>query len=165
MRLLTRRTRLVNLTDQEWQTVEFPFDVFQRERVIPTISFEGNLRGTFYLDDMRLVSERQVTAIEEDEAAATTPSETTLGSGYPNPFNSQSTIPLKLAQSGDVRLDVYNISGQRVRRLNSGHREAGSYLFAWDGRSELGREVATGVYLYRLTTPTTTQTRRILLLR
>ena len=46
--------------------VEFPLDVFQRERVIPTITFQGDLRGTFYLDDMRLVNKQQLTAVEED---------------------------------------------------------------------------------------------------
>ncbi len=166
LRLITRRTRRLTLNSREWQTVEFPLDVFLRERVIPTITFEGDLRGTFYLDDMRLVSEHQVTAIEqEDDVVETTPTATTLGVSYPNPFNSKTVIPLHLAQAGVVHLDVYNIAGQRLRRLTDGYHEAGRHLFAWDGRNDLGQPTATGVYLLRMSTPTMSQTRRILLLR
>jgi len=143
--------------------VEFPLDVFQRERVIPTITFQGDLRGTFYFDDMRLVSKQQFTAVEEDTNP--TPNQTTLEAGYPNPFNSSVTIPFQLAESGPIRLDIYNVTGQRVRRLISGHRQVGEHLATWDGRAEAGGQVAIGVYLYRLTTSATTQTRRLLLLR
>ena len=66
LRLLTCRTTRIHLNRREWQMVEFPLDVFQRERVIPTIPFQGDLRGTFYLDDMRLVNKQQLTAVEED---------------------------------------------------------------------------------------------------
>ena len=106
--------------------VEFPLDVFQRERVIPTITFQGDLRGTFYFDDMRLVSKQQLTAVEEDTNP--TPNQTTLEAGYPNPFNSSVTIPFQLAESGPIRLDIYNVTGQRVRRLISGHRQVGEHL-------------------------------------
>ena len=58
VRLVGRRAnQRVHLNHDEWQIVEIPLDIFVRERTVPKLGFSGNLRGTFYIDDMRLVSE------------------------------------------------------------------------------------------------------------
>ena len=58
VRLVGRRAnQRVHLNRDEWQIVEIPLDIFVRERTVPKLGFSGNLRGTFYIDDMRLVSE------------------------------------------------------------------------------------------------------------
>jgi hypothetical protein len=93
-----------------------------------------------------------------------------LAQNYPNPFNSETVIEYELPQSGEIQLMIYDVTGQRVARLASGLREAGTYALRWDGRDDAGRQMASGVYLYRLEAPAMTgdrivQTRKLLLLR
>jgi len=69
---------------------------------------------------------------------------------YPNPFNAQTTIRYSLNEDAPVRLQVLNALGQSVRTLVDGKQNAGSHSAAWDGRSENGQNVASGIYLYHL---------------
>jgi hypothetical protein len=75
-----------------------------------------------------------------------------LGDNYPNPFNPSTTIPVSIPKLSQVRLTVYNVLGQEVRTLYTGPLDAGKYLYTWDGTSEGGRPVSTGVYIVRMTT-------------
>jgi hypothetical protein len=75
-----------------------------------------------------------------------------LGDNYPNPFNPSTTIPVAIPKFSRIRLAVYNILGQEVRTLYTGSLDAGNYAFIWDGSSESGRPVSTGVYIVRMTT-------------
>ena len=86
-----------------------------------------------------------------------------LGQNYPNPFNPGTVIPYQLARAGYVRLDIFNLLGQRVATLVAGEQAAGSYTARWDGRDGSGRGVAAGVYLYRLLAGGGTTTRRLVL--
>jgi len=88
-----------------------------------------------------------------------------LGPCVPNPFNRSTTIRYQLPQAGSVSLKVYNVAGQQVRTLVEGVASAGAYAAAWDGRSDTGRPLAAGVYLARLSTPGSSQTIRIALVR
>ncbi len=93
-----------------------------------------------------------------------------LAQNYPNPFNSETVIEYALPQSGEMQLIVYDVTGQRVVSLASGPRQAGTYALRWDGRDDAGRQMASGVYLYRLEAAAMTgdrivQTRKLLLLR
>ena len=73
-----------------------------------------------------------------------------LGQNYPNPGNPVTTIHYSLAHPGRVTLDVYNILGQRVRRLMNRQEEAGSFTVTWDGRTDTGLALPSGVYVYTL---------------
>ena len=86
-----------------------------------------------------------------------------LGQNYPNPFNPGTVIPYELAADGYVRLEVFNLLGQRVATLVDGEMAAGRYTAAWDGRDASGQGVAAGVYIYRLTTGGGVATRRMVL--
>ena len=61
-----------------------------------------------------------------------------------HPFNSETVIEYELPQSGEIQLIVYDVTGQRVARLASGLREAGTYALRWDGRDDAGRQMASG---------------------
>ena len=79
------------------------------------------------------------------------PSEVALGQNYPNPFNPSTLIPYQLSAPSPVRLEVFNILGQRVATLVDGEQGAGAYMARWDGTDAAGRAAASGVYFYRLT--------------
>ena len=72
-----------------------------------------------------------------------------VAQNYPNPFNPTTTIKFALPAASDVKLEIYNVLGQRVRTLVNGRVEAGYHRVEWDGRNELGHQVATGIYIYR----------------
>ena len=75
-----------------------------------------------------------------------------LGPNYPNPFNPSTLIPYQLAVPSPVRLEVFNVLGQRVATLVDGQQQgAGAYVARWDGTNASGRAAASGVYFYRLT--------------
>ncbi|RMF58697.1 MAG: T9SS C-terminal target domain-containing protein [Calditrichaeota bacterium] len=73
-----------------------------------------------------------------------------LEQNYPNPFNPATTIRYQLPERSDVRLEIYDVLGQKIRTLVAHQQEAGSYSVKWDGRSETGASVTSGVYFYRL---------------
>ncbi|NKB65833.1 MAG: T9SS type A sorting domain-containing protein [Candidatus Latescibacteria bacterium] len=110
------------------------------------------------------LEETPATAVAE--VAATQPGQPSLLANYPNPFNQGTTIRFVLDRAGPIDLSVFNLAGQPVRRLAADIWTAGSHAVRWDGRTDNGRELASGVYLYRLRTDGgPVLTRRLLLLR
>ena len=98
------------------------------------------------------------------------PLETKLYANYPNPFNPETWIPYQLAEDTEVTIRIYNTSGHIVRTLFTGIQEAGYYLSRskaayWDGNNAFGEQVASGVYIYELTTSTFKQTKRLVVLK
>ena len=89
-------------------------------------------------------------ALSAEPAAPALPERFSLGQNYPNPFNPSTIIPFQLPVSTHVRLEIFNLLGQRVATLVDGDRTAGSHTAHWDGRNAAGRPVGSGVYLYRL---------------
>ncbi len=87
-----------------------------------------------------------------------------LFQNYPNPFNPSTTIPYQLPAPARVRLEVFNLLGQRVATLVDEEQQAGLHTAAWNGTDSAGRPVAAGVYLYRLRGGATSGTRRMVLL-
>ena len=101
-----------------------------------------------------------------------------LAQNYPNPFNSSTLIRYRLSAVGRpqtaVTLRVYNILGQEVRTLVDELQSPGEYTVIWDGKDNLGGELASGVYLCRLEViglkaesrkPKSERTRRLVLIR
>lgn len=84
--------------------------------------------------------------------AAAAPSRFLL-SANPNPMRSQTAIRFALPKECDVRIEVYNIAGQRVRTLVNSKLSPGYHQVNWNGANESGQKVAAGVYLIRMTAP------------
>ena len=88
--------------------------------------------------------------------ASIIPSETRLLLNYPNPFNPETWIPYQLAEATEVTMMIHSMNGSLIRMLELGHQAAGTYKSKsqaayWDGRNELGEQVASGLYFYTLT--------------
>ena len=157
----------LDINQSEWQTLEIPLETFKLFGKIESIVFAGNLEGTFYLDDVRLIAAAAPappTAILEDHTA-TLPHSFALHQSFPNPFNSSTVIHFALPQSGPVELSLYNLAGQKVTTLANGPHQPGTYTLHWDGRNTAGQNLASGLYLYRLRAGTQAETRKLLILR
>ncbi|HMA61592.1 MAG TPA: FlgD immunoglobulin-like domain containing protein [bacterium] len=62
-------------------------------------------------------------------------------------------------------IEIYNVLGQRVRTLYSGNLKAGVHTVQWDARDNHGNQVSAGVYIYRMSTPHTNKTKKMILLK
>ena len=91
------------------------------------------------------------------------PEQFALGPNYPNPFNPSTIIPYQLPTATHVRLEVFNLLGQRIATLVAGERSAGVHTAVWDATDGSGQAVGAGVYLYRLTVGGDSQTGRMVL--
>ncbi|MDD3536116.1 MAG: C25 family cysteine peptidase [Candidatus Cloacimonetes bacterium] len=93
------------------------------------------------------------------------PSVTKLFGNYPNPFNPETTISFDLAVQSPVTIEVFNIKGQKVKTLVSNSYAPGHHSVVWNGSDAKGRTVSTGVYFYRMVTPTNTLNHKMLLMK
>jgi YVTN family beta-propeller protein len=96
-----------------------------------------------------------------------------LGQNYPNPFNASTTIHYSVPDAGPAHaairlsgttLEIYNILGQKVRTLVDEPKQPGNSVSTWDGKNDKGKEVASGIYLYRLKVGEFIETKKMLLL-
>src|SRR5690606_18823364 len=78
------------------------------------------------------------------------PTDFTLGPNYPNPFNAATIIPYTLSKSSSVGLRVLNILGQQVKTIFTGEQRIGGYYATWDGDTDTGETLPTGIYFVRL---------------
>lgn len=88
-----------------------------------------------------------------------------LDQNFPNPFNGETSIRVHFPQRTLATLEVYSVLGTRIATLFKGTAEAGVQTWRWDGRDDHGTAVATGVYLYRITTGSSTQSRSMIYMR
>jgi hypothetical protein len=114
----------------------------------------------------------RITAAESDgtESVLWTESVTyrltfSLEQNHPNPFNPTTTIGFSLPEATQVELDIYDVSGRRVRTLVDGRREAKRYAVEWDGRDDGGTRVASGIYFYRIVAGRHVETKKMVLLK
>ena len=95
-----------------------------------------------------------------------------LSQNFPNPFNPSTQIPFTVNGSQFIvnspvhtTLNIYNILGQRVRTLVDEEKLPGDYKVVWDGKDEIGKDVASGIYFYKLKSGDFSQSKKMLLLR
>ncbi len=99
-------------------------------------------------------------SVERLQGGTTVPETYSLSQNYPNPFNPTTEINFRLPEASDVRLEIFNIMGQKVATLVNRRLEAGEYSFVWDGS-----EVASGVYLYRFQADDFSATKKMVLMK
>ncbi len=104
-----------------------------------------------------------VTPVVKSDAPAD--AEFRLEQNFPNPFNPSTRIPFEMTRGGRVSLAVYDVAGRRVRAVLDRDLPAGLHEAEWDGRDDDGRNVASGVYFYRMHAGERTETRRMVLLK
>lgn len=99
------------------------------------------------------------------EASQPLPSELQLGQNHPNPFNPITSIEFHLPVRSNVAIEILNLLGQQVRTLVNRDFPAGWHKIEWDGTNSSGQLVASGIYLYRLTSGNKGVARKMVMLK
>jgi len=120
------------------------------------------------LDKVVLADEKAV-VIPVAEAQTVVPRSFSLSQNYPNPFNANTIIKFEISgtagEAVQASLNVYNILGEKVKTLFDEPKYPGYHQVTWDGTNQRGEKVASGVYLYRLSTGKYSETKKMTLLK
>ncbi len=141
----------------------------QAAEMLTAAAVRGWLTDAKALEINDSIIERGVVVLQQ-LLISLTPTETKLLPNYPNPFNPETWIPYRLADDAFVTLTIYDLNGQVVRTIDVGHQTAAFYesrsqAIHWDGRNEIGEQVASGVYFYHLSAGDYSATRKMLILK
>jgi len=162
----------------EAESMDLMWDVYENQLKVLVFSFETSkiepgARNILEID-MTGESELDLSKVEFVDyhgrpyaiasKAGILPTGFTLNQNYPNPFNPVTTISFDLPNQSDWSLEVYNVNGELVRDI-SNHSEAGQISIEWDGTTNSGSKVASGVYFYRLTAGDFTDTKKMIMLK
>ena len=93
------------------------------------------------------------------------PATARIVSNYPNPFTQSTTLSFEILEPGPIQLSIYNSSGQRVAVLSDGERAPGAHHITWDGLSDSGQPLSSGVYFARLQSEQVVTSHKLLLVR
>jgi len=104
-----------------------------------------------------------ITGIEEETQAV--PREFFISQNYPNPFNPTTNLSYGLPRDSEVRIDIFNVLGQRVLTLVDEFQTAGFKTVSWDGRDSAGGKVSTGVYFYTIEAGNYHDSKKMLLIK
>ncbi len=124
--------------------------------------------GKVFYDDFALAPISDIIVGVDDKTfvrGSVTPSRYELYQNYPNPFNPITVIEYSLPEAGQVKIEIYNLAGQKVRTLVDSYLEAGRYKIYWDGTDDSGMRVSSGIYIYRLVAGGSIVTRKMVLLK
>jgi len=103
--------------------------------------------------------------LSTDDDIVEIPPVTRLSQNYPNPFNPETKIEFYLEKGGEVKLEIFNIRGQRLAVLIDAELEEGEHSHVWNPKTMAGKDLPSGVYLYRLQTGDYERTRKMLYLK
>ncbi len=103
------------------------------------------------------------TDLQQNENAVL-PTSNLIYQNYPNPFNGQTNIKFQVTTGSYVRLEVFNIIGQRVATLLEDYKKPGYYIIRWDAKDIFGRKLSSGIYFIRLNTGNYSVTKKMVLL-
>jgi Zn-dependent metalloprotease len=158
-----------NTSAHSWTTIAVDVDALFGTPGLVQLRFRASDLGSGSLveagvDDIRILAAFGGVGVDE-VAQAPVAHAFALTQNQPNPFGPATRIEYSLPQRSGVHLAVYNVSGQKVRTLANGPREAGRYQVSWDGRDAAGQRVAAGVYFYRLEADFGTLTKKMTVLK
>lgn len=134
----------------------------------PTLLTAGNdgfpLGDLNWFPDKKAEWETWKTAVEKNRAGEM-PVQFALAQNYPNPFNPSTSIQFQLIAPANVKLEIFNVIGQKVKTLLNQKMAAGAHRAVWDGLDDAGQAVGAGIYYYRLSTNQNVSTRKMVLLK
>jgi hypothetical protein len=132
-----------------------------------------NFKGT--LDDIRIynyaLSLSEIKSLNdfptntENEQNINLPEYFELTQNYPNPFNGQTNIEYKIPVYSRIRMEVFDLLGQKVKTLIDEEKSPGIYKAKWDGKNDLNNSVDSGIYFVKLSSDNFSNTKKMILLK
>lgn len=104
-------------------------------------------------------------SLKQDGENSAGPAPVILNQNHPNPFNPSTQISFYLSEDLSVKLDIFNVKGQRVKTLCAANLAAGKHSYIWSGDDHAGKDVSSGLYFYRLQTPNGVYSNKMLLMK
>ena len=166
---------LANREPGNWIYIEdwgFPTDSRVREDVwlasvaemadrVHMNNWDENLDEVFF----PVLLESEATEVKNTDLKKYIPETYRLLPNYPNPFNPATTVTYEIAETGWVRVSIYNLNGQEIAVLQNGSQSPGRYTLVWHARDRLNQPVAGGIYFCILQASHLRLTRKLLLLK
>ena len=131
--------------------IEFGFDT--DDQIDPGLVRDYIIRAVGKYEPGQAMSSQQI------------PNQYQLYDNYPNPFNPVTKISYDLPKAGHTQLAIFNVLGQCVATLVDAYLEAGHYQIIWDANDDNGTRVASGIYFYRLTNGSFSNSKKMVLLK
>jgi hypothetical protein len=155
--------RVPNAGDTEFGGMTIPTSPFSFKGVLGQFHFTSPDSGF----QLMLIAEGDIDdVVGVDDEDRTIPAVFALEQNFPNPFNPSTTIQFSLPERSNVRLEIYNSLGQRVTVLYAGEElEAGVHQVVWNGVDQYNRNVASGMYIYRIQAGDFTDVKRMIFLK
>lgn len=90
------------------------------------------------------------TGVDDLDLSSNMPNDFMISQNYPNPFNPKTVIEYQLDKNGQVKFDIYDITGQKIRSLYEGYQIKGRHNIVWDGNNNAGIKASSGVYFFHV---------------
>ncbi len=104
-------------------------------------------------------------ALNNSDGIPLVPVDYELKQNYPNPFNPETVIPFQLSVKSNVKIEVFNILGHKIKTLHNSTLSTGSHQVTWDGSNDAGNSVAAGMYFYRIQAGSFQAVKKMILIR
>lgn len=153
----------VSLAGGQFNQIGTTTELTYTRTVTPVISYSFRIVAS-YVNGTSLPSNEVTVNFTPADPPTPETNTTTLYANYPNPFNPSTTIYFQLAEDGPVQLEIYNVRGQKIRTLVNRNESSGYHSIIWDGSDNDGKQVSSGLYLYKLHTSKTLKTKKMMLL-
>ena len=143
-----------------WTQYSYSLDDYANETIRVAIQCVSDDAFIFMVDDVQIEAPGGT-----DNPQEVVPAVSQLIGNYPNPFNPETRISFSTRENGPVSIDIYNIKGQKVRSLLNENREAGTHNVVWNGKDDNGKNVASGVFFYRMKSGKYSSTKKMILMK
>ncbi|MHB1048982.1 MAG: FlgD immunoglobulin-like domain containing protein [Bacteroidota bacterium] len=130
-----------------------------------SLEFSGTFEKKQFKRNFKLLVGTNEFIVSRSDGIPIIPFDYALYQNFPNPFNPSTTVLYSLARSGAIRLEVFNLIGQKVKTLVHENLKIGRYSVEWDGTNDKGEPVASGVYYYRLKTSQFNAVKKMVLIK
>jgi len=118
-----------------------------------------------YFDNVVVEPIEPFVSVEEKRFENSLPQEFALQQNFPNPFNPTTNISYQIKTTGQVSLAIYDVLGSKVKTLVSENQAPGYYTVTWNGRSDFGSKVNSGVYIYTLKAGQLLKSKKMILMK
>jgi len=142
----------------EWTEYEYDLSAYANQQIRVAIKCESNDAFIFFVDDVKITG-------PDANPGEVTPLVTSLKGNYPNPFNPETTISYTVKDNSPVSIDIFNVKGQKVRRLVNEVKNAGNHTVIWNGTDDNGRAVSSGVYYFKMNAGKFSSTKKMIMMK